>query len=60
VRERIQGLIERESSTGQKPRDVGACVNDQLTSNFQRASTRATQKRRASRKGGAPKKGEGK
>ena len=51
IRERIQGLIDREKSNGQAPRDVGACVNKLLTSDYQRASMRATSKRRASRKG---------
>eukprot|EP00039_Didymoeca_costata_P023759 m.8143 g.8143 ORF g.8143 m.8143 type:complete len:664 (+) comp3845_c0_seq1:158-2149(+) len=55
VRERLQGLIDREVANGAEPRDVGASVNKLLTSDFQRASMRATQKKRASRKV-APKK----
>eukprot|EP00040_Diaphanoeca_grandis_P016113 m.83014 g.83014 ORF g.83014 m.83014 type:complete len:662 (+) comp25583_c2_seq1:157-2142(+) len=55
LRERLQGLIEREKSNGETPRDIGACINDLLTENFQRASRRATQKRQASRKSGKAK-----
>eukprot|EP00041_Stephanoeca_diplocostata_P030812 m.941208 g.941208 ORF g.941208 m.941208 type:complete len:683 (+) comp23832_c0_seq7:176-2224(+) len=54
LRQRLQGLIERERPTADKPRDIGAEINQLLTSDFQRASRRATQKRRASRKGKSP------
>jgi len=50
VRERLQGLIDREKAAGFTPRDVGECINRDLTKNFQRASMRATSKRRESRK----------
>lgn len=50
LRERIQGLIEKEKASGNVPRDVGAKINQLLTSDFLRASRRATQKKRASRK----------
>ena len=54
LRERLQGLIDREKETGAAPRDIGAKINQLLTSDFQRASRRATQKRRASRKVKSP------
>jgi hypothetical protein len=50
VRERLQGLIDREKAAGHAPRDIGAEINKDLTANFQRSSMRATAKRRASRK----------
>lgn len=50
LRERIQGLIDKEKANGEEARDVGGEINQLLTSDFQRASRRATQKRRASKK----------
>jgi len=55
LRERLQGLIDREKTNGETPRDIGASINDLLTSDFQRASRRATQKRQASRRSGKAK-----
>ena len=50
LRERLQGLIDKEKANGETARDVGNEINQLLTENFQRASRRATQKRRASKK----------
>jgi hypothetical protein len=50
LRERLQGLIENEKASGKAPRDIGAKINQLLTSDLHRASRKATQKRRASRK----------
>ena len=50
LRERLQGLIEREKATAPAPRDVGAAVNQQLTKDLVRASMRAAHQRRSCRK----------
>ena len=50
IRERLQGLIDREKASGEVPRDIGHTVNKLLTADFQRASMQASRKRRASRK----------